>query len=68
MPGAIVGDIAGSRFEIRNIKTKEFELFNEYCRFTDDSVMTIAVGSASVFCESFDGDEGRTDPRKGAER
>lgn len=44
--GAIIGDIVGSRFEWNNIKTKEFELFSRDCSFTDDSVMTIAVGKA----------------------
>ena len=46
MIGAITGDIAGSRFEWHNIKTKEFELFTDKCFFTDDSVMTIAVADA----------------------
>lgn len=46
MVGAIVGDIVGSRFEFDNIKTKEFELFDGNCMFTDDTVMTIAVWKA----------------------
>ena len=46
MLGAIIGDIIGSPYEWHNIKTKEFELFRHRCRFTDDSVMTIAVGEA----------------------
>ncbi len=46
MIGAIAGDIVGSRFEFDNINTKDFELFNEECSFTDDSVMTIAVADA----------------------
>ncbi|MBQ9060909.1 MAG: ADP-ribosylglycohydrolase family protein [Firmicutes bacterium] len=46
MLGAIIGDIAGSRFEFYNHKTKDFELFHPDCRFTDDSVMTMAVGAA----------------------
>ncbi len=50
MLGAIIGDIAGSRFEWHNIKTKEFTLFHESCRFTDDSVMTLAVASALTRC------------------
>ena len=29
MLGAIIGDIAGSRFEHSNIKTKDFELLTE---------------------------------------
>ena len=43
MFGAIIGDIVGSIYEWRNIKTKEFPLFGQNCKFTDDTVMTIAV-------------------------
>ena len=39
MLGAIIGDIVGSRFEFNNIKTKEFDLMNHNCFFTDDTVM-----------------------------
>lgn len=48
MIGAIVGDIAGSRFEFKNIKSKEFDLFHKRCRFTDDSVMSLAVCQALI--------------------
>ena len=43
MLGAIAGDIIGSRFERNPIKTTDFELFHPECRFTDDSVLTLAV-------------------------
>jgi len=43
MLGAIVGDIIGSRFEAAPVKTTEFELFHPDCRFTDDTVLTLAV-------------------------
>ncbi len=43
MIGAIAGDIIGSIYEQYPIKFKEFPLFKEACRFTDDSVLTIAV-------------------------
>ena len=46
MLGAIIGDIVGSRYEWNNIKTKTFPLFGKDCRFTDDTVMTIAVAEA----------------------
>ena len=46
MLGAIIGDIAGSRFEFNNHKSKEFELFANDCRLTDDSIMTLAVAKA----------------------
>ena len=41
--GAIIGDIAGSRFEFRNEKSTDVKLFTEADYFTDDTVMTIAV-------------------------
>lgn len=43
MLGALVGDIIGSTYEILGTKRTDFELFEEGCRFTDDSVMTLAV-------------------------
>ena len=43
MLGAIIGDMSGSRFEWDNIKTKSFELLNEECFPTDDSIMTLAI-------------------------
>jgi ADP-ribosylglycohydrolase len=46
MIGAIAGDIIGSVYEAHPIKTKEFALFHPSCRFTDDSVLTIAVAQA----------------------
>ena len=47
MYGAILGDIIGSPFEFdRGDKTKDFELFTKGCRFTDDTVMTVAVAEA----------------------
>ena len=52
MLGAIIGDIAGSRFEMEkdNIKTKEFELFVPECSFTDDSLMTLAIAQSFISC------------------
>ena len=43
MLGALVGDIIGSIYEFRNTKSMDFELFPKGSRFTDDSVMTLAV-------------------------
>lgn len=51
MLGGIIGDIIGSRFEFNNIKTKKFELLNPKCFFTDDSVMTLAIGKALKICK-----------------
>jgi ADP-ribosylglycohydrolase len=46
MIGAIAGDIIGSVYEARPIKTKDFPLFHPRCRFTDDSVLTVAIAKA----------------------
>jgi len=43
MLGAIAGDIIGSVYERDNIKTKQFPLFSADSRFTDDTVLTVAV-------------------------
>lgn len=43
MIGAIIGDIAGSRFEWANTKKTDFDFFTPWSRFTDDTVMTVAV-------------------------
>lgn len=46
MLGAIVGDMIGSVYEHRPIKTKEFPLWCDSSRFTDDTVLTVAVAAA----------------------
>lgn len=46
MIGAIIGDIAGSRFERNNNKSKDFNLFDKKCCPTDDSIMSLAVAKA----------------------
>jgi ADP-ribosylglycohydrolase len=46
MIGAIAGDIIGSVYEQRPIKTKAFPLFQDRCTFTDDTVLTVAVAEA----------------------
>lgn len=46
MLGAIAGDIIGSVFEHENIRTTDFSLFSRFSRFTDDSVLTVAVAHA----------------------
>ena len=47
MYGAILGDIIGSPYEFdRGNKSKDFPLFSRNSRFTDDSVMTLAVADA----------------------
>ena len=46
MYGAIIGDIVGSTYEFKRIKTKRFLLFPWFSAFTDDSIMTVAVAQA----------------------
>ena len=48
MLGAIFGDVVGSPYEFdeNNIKTTDFPLFSDKSRFTDDTVMTVAVARA----------------------
>ena len=43
MIGAIIGDVVGSRFEFNNHRSKDFNLIDDSCVFTDDTVWTIAV-------------------------
>lgn len=43
MLGAVFGDIVGSSYEWNNVKTKDFPLERPSTRYTDDSVMTLAV-------------------------
>ena len=52
MYGAILGDMIGAPYEFdRGGKTKDFPLFTEDSRFTDDTVMTIAVAEALMEAE-----------------
>ena len=53
MIGAIAGDIIGSVYEHAPIKIKAFPLFDSRCRFTDDSVLTIAVADAILSGRSY---------------
>lgn len=43
MLGAIAGDVIGSIMEVSGTKTKDFPLFTQRSRFTDDTVLTVAV-------------------------
>jgi ADP-ribosylglycohydrolase len=46
MFGAIAGDVIGSVFERFPIKTTRFPLFSPLSRFTDDTVLTVAIADA----------------------
>jgi ADP-ribosylglycohydrolase len=53
--GAIAGDIIGSVYEARPIKTTKFPLFHPRCRFTDDTVLTVALADSLMHGSSFVG-------------
>jgi ADP-ribosylglycohydrolase len=46
MIGSIAGDVVGSAHEFTATKTVDFPLFTEAPRFTDDTVLTIAIADA----------------------
>ena len=53
MFGAIIGDIAGSYYEVNNIKTKKFKLMEKYkSTFTDDTVTTLVVAKSILECNN----------------
>ena len=43
MLGAIIGDMVGSIYEFSPIKRKDFKIYDNRMRMTDDSLLTIAV-------------------------
>jgi ADP-ribosylglycohydrolase len=44
MIGAIAGDIIGSRFEFKNHRSRDFELFAGLASsYTDDTILTVAT-------------------------
>ena len=61
MLGAIAGDIIGSVYEFTGQKRYDFEMLPKGSRFTDDTVMTIAVAHWLSNCD----EEGNTDHSKG---
>jgi ADP-ribosylglycohydrolase len=48
MLGAIIGDMVGSVYEGKEIKTKKIPLFNIHNHMTDDSLLTIAVAKILI--------------------
>ncbi|MDX1654432.1 MAG: ADP-ribosylglycohydrolase family protein [Candidatus Competibacteraceae bacterium] len=68
MLGAIAGDIIGSPYEHRPIKTLDFPLFGPDSRFTDDTVLTVACAFALLrrvdYSRAYQ-DFGRRYPRAG---
>jgi ADP-ribosylglycohydrolase len=53
MLGSIAGDVIGSVHEFLGQKTKEFPLFVEGSRFTDDTVLSIAVADCLLTGSSY---------------
>ncbi len=55
MLGAICGDVIGRPFEFKGfVLTKDFELFSDRSKFSDDTVMTAAVADAVMNGRSFE--------------
>lgn len=48
MIGSICGDVIGSVYERKNVKTKKFEFFTAGTRFTDDTVLTVALADSLI--------------------
>jgi ADP-ribosyl-[dinitrogen reductase] hydrolase len=53
MLGAIAGDITGSVFEHQPIKDTDFPLFSTESRFTDDTVLTMAIADSLLSGKSY---------------
>lgn len=53
MLGAIIGDIAGSRFEFNPTNDYNFEIFATGSDFTDDTICTVAVMDAILHGKDF---------------
>lgn len=54
MLGAIAGDVIGSIYEHRQAARWDFPLFHPRCRFTDDSVLTVATADALLSGASYE--------------
>jgi len=68
MIGAIAGDIIGSVYEHWPIKTKHFPFFGQGSRFTDDTVLTVAIANAILTGQRYEEallDFGRRYPQAG---
>ena len=51
MYGAVFGDIIGSWYEWHNRKSEDIELFPREAKFTDDTVLTVAVAESILHME-----------------
>lgn len=55
MRGAIIGDVIGSAYEGHPVKHEDFELFVRWTRFTDDTVLTVALADHFLSGRSYEG-------------
>lgn len=53
MIGVVIGDIVGSRFKYKNIKSKYFELFTDKSRYTENTILPLAICKALMLSEPF---------------
>ena len=53
MIGAVIGDIIGSIYEGNPIKSEDFPLFDDKCRFTDDTVLSVALADSILTGEPY---------------
>lgn len=53
MLGAMIGDIAGSKYEFNNTFDYDFEMFGGGCDFTDDTICTVAIADAILNGQSY---------------
>lgn len=51
--GAIAGDIIGSIYEMKEIDSFDFDFYDERCRFTDDTILTVAVADCILHQKDF---------------
>ncbi len=52
MYGAVFGDIIGSWYEWHNKKSEDIDLFPREARFTDDTVLTVAIAESILHMEN----------------
>lgn len=55
--GAVIGDIAGSTREFKNVSSQRFKLFGAGSTFTDDTVLTLAVAEWMLHWDEISIDE-----------
>ena len=48
MIGCLIGDIAGSSREFKNISNRDFEIFERKSTYTDDSILSIATADVLI--------------------